>query len=236
MTRARTVVRPARPAPTPAARGRVESVEFFPEVVQRSEEWDQLRCGLVTASVLGEVIAAGEGHSRTRLLYRLAGELLTKTPAENFQSAAMLRGIEMEDEARQQFAFLHGAELEPMGFVKRTITDPLFGSFSVGLSPDSMWDNRRRTLEIKTMAPALMIELMESGRFPTEFKPQCQGSMWVSDAVFCDLFIFYRGMPSPLYFEIARDATYIAMLAREVEKFEFDLASLVKRIRNRGGR
>lgn len=238
MTRSRTIARPAARAAAPTVstpRGRTETVEFFGDVVQRSEDWERLRCGLVTASVASAVMAEGEGKMRTGLLYRLAGELLTNEPGETYQNAAMQRGIEMEPEARRQFEFLHGVELEPMGFVKRTISDPIYGSFSIGCSPDSVMSSARRALEIKTMAPHLLVELLESGRHPTEFRAQCQFTMWVCGYDAVDLFLFYHGFPVSPYFEIVRDEAYIRRLKDETERFVFELDGLVKRIRNRGG-
>lgn len=234
--------RPARPvpvlaaAPIPTLREAPvdlgEEVERF-DVSQRSPEWHALRLGMPTASVFGAIMASGSdgdaAKTRTKLLYRLAGERLSGQVAEDWSNKAMQRGIEMEPEARAAYAWRHQVPLTPVGFARRSLPRGRF----VGASPDSQV-GERGGLEIKTMEPALMVELVRSGRFPSEHRAQCQGTMWVLGWEFVDLVVFYRGMPVMPEWRVVRDDAYIREIARAVEVFDHELTRVVDDVRAKG--
>lgn len=215
-------------------------VEVITDVEQNTEAWHSLRLGTPTASRFSAIMANGkDGQSigRRKLLYQLAGEIITGETAETFQSAAMLRGLEMEAEARDYYARTRFADLARVGFVRRTVRKPLGTEFVVGCSPDS-FVGQNKLLEIKTMRPDLLIEVALKGAagFPTEHKAQCQGSLWVTGREEIDLMLFYRGMPVAPTFTMARDETYIATISDAVETFVYDLNQLVAKIRSMGAR
>lgn len=210
-------------------------VETF-DCEQGSEEWYRLRLGICTASNFATIMATGaDGESKTRkkLLYQMAGEILTNEPAENYSNQYMQRGKDMEQEARSFYAFTRGVEVEQVGFVRRVMKDALYGERVVGASPDSLV-GADKVLEIKTMAPHLLIDLLESGRFPTEHRAQCQGSLWVTGRSVCHLLIFYRGMPVAPTFTVERDDVYIRKIQDAVEAFQYELGKLVERTKARG--
>ena len=103
--------RPAHKRKPPPA----DAVEVFGEVEQRSPEWDALRCGVPTASRFGTMMASGrdggESVGRQRLLYQMAGEVLSGVPAETYVSRAMERGIRMEPAALEHYAFTRGVQV-----------------------------------------------------------------------------------------------------------------------------
>lgn len=214
-----------------ASADRHAGVEVF-AVEQRSDAWFQLRLGIPTASNFAKIMAQSEERvGRTDYMEKLAGEILTGEPMETFSNAHMQRGIDMEPEARAHHEFTREVELTPVGFVRRTLP----GGRLVGCSPDS-FIGTDRVLEVKTMAPHLMIRLARNGRFPTEHRAQCQGTLWVTGRSVCDLKIFYRGMPISPTFSIERDEAYIRTIAEAVEVFDYELRKLVEQIRNMGGK
>lgn len=236
---------PTRPDEIPTLRGkpvptfdsRAGDVEFFDAKIyeQGGEAWHQLRLGMPTASVFGAVMAkgkdGGESLDRRALLYRLAGEVLSGEKMEDYANKYMQRGKDMEPEAREQYAFGRRVELRQVGFVRRSRPRGKF----VGCSPDSLV-GEKRGLEVKTMAPHLMIELIHSGRVPVEHRAQIQGTCWVAGLDVVDLMIFYRGMPVTPTFEFVRDEAYIALLAEQVEIFQWELDKIVERVRDSGGK
>lgn len=217
--------------PIPSLRPKVQppaKIEIF-DCEQYSPEWWDVRLGLPTASNFAAIMASGEG--RRKLLYQLAGEILTGEPAENYSNAAMQRGKDMEAEARAHYAFTREVQLTRVGFVRRTLPSGRF----VGCSPDSLIGDAGM-LEIKTMAPHLLIQLAESGRFPTEHRAQIHGSLWVSGRQTCDLSIFYRKMPIAPVYSVIRDEVYIREISNAIEIFDFELNGLVEKMRKMGGR
>jgi hypothetical protein len=214
------------------------SVDTF-DVEQCSEEWFALRRGIPTASKFKAVMADGRGGepSKTRADYmlNLAGEILTGRVAEDFQNEYMKRGKRMEPMALDWYERTHFADLQRIGFVRRTVMPAFAEGFLVGGSPDAYWPEQKKVIEVKTMMPRLIIPIAKKGAagFPTEHWAQCQGHMWLMGAETCDLIIFYEGWRAPLKFTIERDDQYIGDLASQVETFVHELRSLVNEIRSK---
>lgn len=207
------------------------TVEFI-NVEQNSPEWVAARVGVITASNFGKVMTGGEGKTRARYMRQLAGEIITGIPAETFQSQAMNRGKEMEAEAIAQYERTR-FDVTKVGFVKNT---GLLKYGVVGASPDRLVGSDGG-LEVKTMIPELMIEVLEKGAagFPNEHRAQVQGGMWVCERQWWTLKIFYSGMPKCEFF-VERDDAYIKRMADEIEIFNFDLSKMVERLRNMGAK
>jgi len=214
------------PAKTTSAE--VEVIDAFP---QGSPEWCQARLGIPTASNFATIMAQGEGKTRSELMRKLAGERLTGEPAENYRSRAMERGNEMEAQARWHYEQTHFVKIRQIGFMRRKLT---LGSY-VGASPDSLVEDEKDGeggLEIKTMAPHLLIQHVERGAgVPPEHRAQIHGVMWVGNLNFMDLKLFYKGMPVSPTYRVYRDETYIKQIKNEVERFDYELSKLVERMR-----
>ena len=196
------------------------TVQIFDDIEQGTDAWRQLRCGLPTASEFGAILAKGEGKTRRSYLLRLAAEKLTGTPLETFESAAMIRGREMESDARELYAFAHDAEPRRVGFIRNG---------TKGCSPDALL-NDNGLLEIKTKRGDLLIDCLLKDEFPSEHRAQCQGGLWVSEREWVDLAVFWPGLPLFVKRQ-TRDEAYIRNLASEVDQFNAELADLVERIR-----
>lgn len=212
--------------------------EIITDCEQGSDAWRALRLGIPTASNFSDVMADGkDGNAskmRTGYLYRLAGEILTGEVAEEtFRSKSMERGVEMEPEARDQFARRNiGMQLERVAFMRRKLPSGRY----VGASPDSLFDKRRSGLEIKTIKPELMIPRLIAGAgIPPEHRWQVYGTMFVGELDRVVLSLFYRGMPVSPKFEVRRDERTIKELSEALEVFDHELHKLVAKVRAMGG-
>jgi len=216
-----------------------ENVEHFWEIVQGEPEWFEIRRGLPTASVMKTVMArgqdGGESKTRQRLLYRLAAEIINEEPVATYENDYMRRGRTMEAAALDDYAFTRAVEIKRVGFVRRTIADPLFGELVIGASPDGLIGDDG-AVQTKTMEPDLICELVDSGRVPSEHRAQCQTELWVTGRQWCDLKIFFTGSKLSPVFRFTRDDHYIATeLKPAAERFTFELRDLVKRLKMKGG-
>lgn len=195
---------------------------------QNSPEWFRARMGLPTSSMFATVMASGKGgaESKTRATYlrKLAGEIITGEPMENYSNAHMERGHLMEGEARDFYAFMAGERPELVGFIRNG---------QKGGSPDSLV-GADGLLEIKTALPHILIGYIEADKFPAEHVAQCQGNLWVSEREWLDLTVYWPKMPSFIK-RIYRDEDYIKNLSAEVDKFNDELAQIVERVRSYGG-
>lgn len=192
---------------------------------QNSPEWLAARLGLATASQFGTIMAKGrDGKSpsltRRTYMHELAGEIITGQPAENYSNGYMQRGHAVEPEARAAYAFMRDVEPQLVGFMRNG---------RVGASPDSLIGDDG-LLEIKSKAPHLLIDCMIRDAFPPEHDAQVQGQLWVSEREWCDLAVYYPGMPLLVY-RAARDETRIGAIQSAVQVFNEELDAVVARVR-----
>lgn len=198
------------------------SLEIF-DCEQNSEAWRRARLGIPTASMFATVLAKGRdgGASLTRktYLHKLAGEILTGDPCENYSNKDMERGHAMEGEARDLYCFLCDAPATRVGFVRN-------GNY--GCSPDSLIGDDG-ILEIKTAFPHILIEYILADKFPSEHLAQCQGALMVTGRKWLDIAIYWPKIP--LFVKrIERDETYIAALRIALDQFVNELGVIVLRL------
>jgi hypothetical protein len=198
------------------------SVEIF-DVPQNSPEWHALRTGLVTASEMKHVLAKGEGKMRRAYMMRLAGERILGAPAETYENGHIIRGREMEDEARRLYVFANDVEIRQVGFIRNG---------DVGFSPDGLLGDNA-AIEIKTMLPHILIDVLLRDRMPPEHYAQVQGGLMVSEREYVDFIGFWPGLPQFVSRQ-HRDEAFIKTLAAEIEQFQSELAEMVERVRNYG--
>jgi hypothetical protein len=197
-------------------------MEVF-DIEQGEAEWFQARLGIPTASKFATVMAKGEGKTRSEYMRKLAGEILTGEPADSFSNGHMERGKEMEDEARETYAFVENAEIRRVGFIRNG---------KKGASPDSLV-GANGGLEIKSALPHIQIDRLERDRLPPEHKGQVQGNLWLSEREWWDFVSYWPRLPL-LTVRVYRDKEYIREMANEIDRFNDELDALVERIRRYG--
>lgn len=189
---------------------------------QGTPEWFACRLGIPTASQFATVMASGRGgaESKTRRTYmlKLAGEILTGDPMDNFSNAHTERGHEMEPQARSFYAMQKDVDPQQVGFIRNG---------TKGASPDSLIE-ADGMLEIKTKLPHLLLDVLLRGEFPPDHKAQCQGQLWVAEREWVDLICYWPKMPS-LIIRAYRDEAFIKQMSAAVDQFNDELAEIVAR-------
>ena len=167
----------------------------------------------------------GKSPSLTRktYLFKLAGEIVTGKPSNNYKSADMVRGNEMEQEAADHYAFTRDVDLIKIGFAKRG---------NMGCSPDRLIGDEGG-LEIKTAEAHILIEHMFRDDIPPEHVAQVQGTMMILDRPWWDIMIYWPGITPPV-FRSRPDRAYQANLKGEIDRFNDELAAVVERVRAYG--
>ena len=197
-------------------------IQIF-EMDQGGDDWLNARLGIPTASKFATVLAKGEGKTRNEYMRKLAGEIITGTPMESFTNAHMERGKEMEDEARNTYAFVNDVEPYRVGFIRNG---------QKGGSPDSLVGDKGG-LEIKTVLPHIQIERLFRDDVPPEHKAQVQGNLWVSEREYWDFVSYWPRLPL-LTKRVYRDEAYIKTLSDEIDRFNDELMDMVGRVRRYG--
>ena len=195
-------------------------IEVFDKIEQNSPAWFEIRRGLPTASQFKAILAKGEGKTRAAYMRKLAAEIITGQPSEEFKRPEFDRGHAMEAEARNFYSFLADADPQLVGFVRNG---------QKGASPDAfIGDNG--LLEIKTQRGDLLVDTILKGDFPSEHIAQIQGQLWVTDREWCDLVVYWPNMPAFIR-RAYRDSPYIKKLSDAVDQFNDELAYLVEKIK-----
>ena len=192
-------------------------------VEQGSQEWLELRRGVVTASRFKDVIAPSTlkvSASSKKYLYELVAEALGAYE-EIPQTLWMQRGNELEDEARKTFEFITGLCVKQVGFV-------LHDSETIGVSPDGLIGDNSG-LEIKCPKASTHIKYLLDGKLPTEYKLQVMGNMWVTER---DTWWFMSYHPDlkPFIIEVKRDDEYIAKMSKELLDFATSINEYIEKV------
>jgi len=194
-------------------------IEVF-NMPQGSDEWYEVRRGIVTASEFGTLLMQGRGggDSKTRRTYmlKLMGERLTGDPMYRYTNDHMERGHDQEPAARELYAFQADVEPQAVGFIKNG---------SVGCSPDSIVGDDGM-VEIKTKLAHLHLDVLLGGTVPTEHMAQIQGQLWVAERQWCDFVSYCPKLP--LFVKrVERDEAFIERIAKAVDLFERELVTIM---------
>ena len=202
-------------------------------IIQRSSEWFAARCGSLGASQLADALAktkSGWGASRANLRAKLVVERLTGQQEEGFSSAAMIWGVEKEDEARIAYSFVTGNDVTEVGLYKHPI---IIGSHA---SPDGLVGNDG-CLEIKCPNSSTHIEVLKSNQIAHKYLLQMQWQMACADRQWCDFVSFDPRMPDHLMLyiqRVQRDNDMLAILESEVAAFLAEVDEDVKALSKLG--
>ena len=153
---------------------------------QGTEEWLQARCGMITASRIGDVMArtkSGYAASRKNYLAELLVERMTGIPTEGFTSKEMQWGTDHEPEARAVYEFETGELVEEVGFIVHP-NIPYSGA-----SPDGLV-GKEGMVEFKCPNTATHIQTIMSQTVPHRHYVQMQWQMLCAERKWCDYVSF----------------------------------------------
>ena len=178
---------------------------------QGSPEWLAARLGIPSASMFAKLVTTKGIWSASADAYinQLVAERLTGEREEVFQSHHMLRGTELEPDARDLYSLMSDAEVTEVGFC-------LHDTLAAGCSPDGLI-GEDGGLEIKCPAPSTHVEYLRGGVLPSKYKQQVMGCLWITGREWWD-FVSYHPTMKPLIVRVERDEEYIAALEKCVTK------------------
>lgn len=190
---------------------------------QHSEEWYESRRGVPSASNFDKIVTTKgiPSASRIKYLYKLAGELVSGSCEDNFQSAAMARGNELEEEARRLYQIVTDEEIKQVGFC-------LSDDYRYGCSPDGLVGSKGM-IEIKCPLISTHVEYLLKGQLPTTYFQQVQGQLLVTGREWCD-FVSYFPRLRPLQVRVCRDEEFLTKLQAELINFCDELETVTKQI------
>ena len=187
---------------------------------QLSDEWFEARRGRVTGSTVAKIMTGGPKAWDT-MLNKLQKEIDTpeiKLGTQQINAAPLRHGRKFEPIALANYELSRDIETLPFGF----ITNEDFPG--CGYSPDNVWDNLKRLIEIKCpYNPNVHAMTVVHGKGAQDYKPQMQFGMALMDIEICDFISFDKRYPDPkdrlFVIPVERDMKYIEEMFNKVEDF-----------------
>lgn len=177
---------------------KVGSVTYYMELEQGTDEWHDLRRGILTASELHKILTptlriASNDKERAHL-FELVAQRVSGFTEPAFISFDMMRGKEDEVLARMAYSE-HFAEIHDCGFV----TNDSFG-FTLGYSPDGLIGDDG-LWECKSRAPKYQVQTIldhvapGGTTIPADYVIQCQAGLLISMREWLDFTSYCGGLP-----------------------------------------
>ena len=168
---------------------------------QGSQEWLQARAGKITASRMKDAMASiksGEAASRRNYRAELVVETLTGLPYEDyFQTPDMIRGKELEPEARAAYEAVTLQSVKQVGLVLHPKHD------RIAASPDGLVGNDG-LVELKVPKTGTHLEYIQLGVAPSEYRLQMMCQMLCCERKWCDFCSYDPRMPQEYQLFIIR--------------------------------
>jgi len=203
----------------------VVSIVYHKEVVQGSDEWLALRCGLITASevklLLTPTLKVADNDKSRAHVYELLAQRISRFVEPQFVGSDMLRG-EFEEVLARQAYNKHYGPVANAGF----ITNDKWG-FVIGYSPDGLVGDdglieaksRMQKHQVKTL-----IEHQGAGTIPDEYLLQVQTGLLVTERKWLDFISYSGGLPMAVI-RVLPDPVVQDAIVAAARKTEEDIAS-----------
>lgn len=184
------------------------TLHTYPNLFQGTSEWHDLRRGILTASVIGQLITpstlkVADNPKSRAIVAQLAAERITGFTDEHYSSADMDRGHDVEPLAIAAYEKHTGNPVTTLGFM----VEEGWG-FKIGCSPDGLVDDDGM-VECKSRRPKIHLQTILADKVPAENVAQCQAALFVSGRDWLDYVSFSGGMrlfvkhvkPDPAWFD-----------------------------------
>ena len=170
------------------------TITYHADVVQGSDEWAAMRCGLLTASemhlIVTATLKAASNDKERAHLYELLAQRVTRYVEPRYIGDDMLRGMDDEITARALYAKKY-APIQEIGF----ITNDRWG-FTIGYSPDALVGDDG-LIECKSRRAKFQVQTIIDGVAPADFMIQLQNRAagGYQSAQWIDFISYSGGLP-----------------------------------------
>ncbi|MEH3033336.1 MAG: YqaJ viral recombinase family protein [Aeromicrobium erythreum] len=201
------------------------------EVLQGSDEWHELRRGVLTASTIGALITTktkkvASNDTARGLIAALVAERLTEWEDPEFTNRDMERGHQVEPIARDWYSKHTGQTVEQVGFMVHEFDD----GTRLGFSPDGLVGDDG-LLEVKAPRAKRHIQWHVEDKVPDAHMAQCQAGMFVAGRSWLD-FVSYVGGEPPFLKRVHADPDWFAAIENAARHFEVKAAEMAQAYKN----
>lgn len=167
-------------------------IHHYYDIIQGSEEWLDLRKGILTGStmikILTPTLKIADNDDSRDLVYELLAQRVTKYVEPAYINDNMLRGEQEEIEARICYSKNY-APIRECGF----ITNDKLG-FNIGYSPDGLIGDEGMT-ETKSRRQSFHIKNILDDVAEKNTMIQIQTGLFVTERKWCDFISYCGGLP-----------------------------------------
>jgi len=194
---------------------------IYEDIIQSSPEWDAIRRGKITASVFKTAIGKGEG--RRKLMEALRDDRTGVIRPPGIITGPMIRGTELESEAREQYITHNGPGAREVGFVEL--------NEYIGASPDGLVGDDGM-IEIKCPNYSTHNDWRGDDKLPMTHRWQVYGGLWVTGRKWCDFISYDPRVTDYPYWSVrvARDEKMIAEVSVKITKFVDELKAIMLKL------
>lgn len=186
---------------------------------QGSVEWLLARRGIATASRAADVIATlksgAPAKARQDYAIELAFERTSRMVIDRPLTPAMLRGSDLEPQAREAYEVATGAMVDTLGLV-------LHDELEAGASPDGLV-GADGLIEIKCPFSMEKVARIWATGDVSEYVAQVQWQLWILERAWCDVVVYDPRLADArmdtFVQRVERDDAFIARLEAEVPAF-----------------
>lgn len=196
------------------------------DIEQRTDEWFQARIGLFTASDFDKIITPlGKKSTSIDLLTNImCMEIIENEKRQNLMTAAIERGLFLEQEAITYYEMFKNVTVDKVGFC-------LAEEGYYGCSPDGLVGNDG-LIEAKCAKGEKQIRYILSGEELVDYKPQIQGGLLVTGREWNDLVAYHPA--APVIIRFYRDEAYIKNLKEYLAEGKEILDSKLEKLKQKG--
>jgi len=199
------------------------TLKTFPDLEQGSDQWLEVRRGLLTASVIGQLVTptlkVANNVTTRAITAELAAERISGFTDESYSSPDMDRGHDAEPLAIEAYQRQTDNPVTHLGFM----VEDHFG-FKVGYSPDGLVDDDG-LVECKSRRPKKHLQTILADEVPPENMAQCQAALLVSGRDWIDYVSYSPGWP--LFIKTVKpDADWFRAIVAAATEFEMAVAQM----------
>ena len=168
------------------------TIQYYPEIEQGTEEWHDLRRGVLTSShvklILTPTLKVADNDKVRQHVWELLAQRVTGYTEPSYIGDHMLRGQIDEITARDLYV-KHYASVQQIGFV----TNDEWG-FLIGCSPDGLVGDDGM-IECKSRLQKFQAETIATLKVDADYLLQIQTGLLVTQRKWCDFISYCGGMP-----------------------------------------
>lgn len=168
------------------------TITYHTDMMQGTDEWHALRCGVLTASevkhILTPTLKIANNDKTRQHVWEIAAQRITRYTEASYIGDDMLRGWEDEIKARDLYSQTR-APVTEVGFITSTAL-----GFTMGYSPDGLVGDDG-LIECKSRRQKYQVETICTGEVPADYVLQLQTGLLVTGRKWLDFISYSGGLP-----------------------------------------